>query len=417
MNESIMAPLKIAVIGAGVRGTGLARKIAESGFSAEIIAVAEPDDEKRKDFAEEFKLSDSVLFKSWEDLTSTLEDCDAAVIATLDNQHTGPALASLNRGWHILIEKPLADSYADCQLIDKTREEKNKVVAVCHTLRFMNGFSHLKKILDSGTIGQLVHIDHFEAIGHLRFVHNYVRGRWAQVKNNTFLLLHKCCHDIDFINWLVKEPCRSVSSFGSLKYFTRENAPEGSTQRCIDNCTLKDSCQYSAIRIYTEGNLSEWPAKDICKIHTPEAHTEKITNGPYGLCVWHANNDVVDHQSVLMEFEGGTTATCTLSGYSATNGRRIRLQGTHGEVYYEEALKQISIKRFADNEYETVSIPARETYHPEDKDIIDNWISSIIYSTPVAVDTKEATRTLAVVFAAELSRKENRIVDMTGFTG
>jgi predicted dehydrogenase len=281
----------------------------------------------------------------------------------------------------------------------------------------MNGFSHLKQILDSGVIGQLVHIDHFEAIGHLRFVHNYVRGRWAQVKNNTFLLLHKCCHDIDFINWLVREPCRSVTSFGSLKYFTRENAPEGSAHRCVDNCTLRDSCQYSAVRIYTEGNLSEWPAKDICKVHTSEAHTEAITNGPYGLCVWNANNDVVDHQTVLMEFEGGTTATCTLSGYSATNGRRIRLQGTHGEIYYEEALNQISIKRFADNDYQTVEIPARETYHPEDKDIIDNWISSIIYSTPVAVDTKEATRTLAVVFAAELSRRENRIVDMTSFTG
>jgi len=412
IKKNSVTQLKIAVIGAGVRGSGLARKILEASYDTIIVAVAEPDDEKRSEFAREFRLPDNMLFPSWENLILSLDECDAAIVATLDNQHTGPALGCLNRGWHVLIEKPLADCLEDCLLIDKKREEKNKKVAVCHTLRFMNGFLNLKQILDSGVIGELIHIDHFEAVGHLRFVHNYVRGRWARVKNNTFLLLHKCCHDIDYINWLIKKPCTKVSSFGSLKYFTKENAPSGSTLRCTDNCTIGDSCQYSAIRVYTEGNLADWPAKDICREHTHEAHLAAIKNGPFGLCVWQANNDVVDHQIVMMEFEGGTTATCTLSGYSATNGRRIRLQGTHGEIYYEEALNQILIKKFAGNNFEIIEIPPRDSYHPEDKDIIDNWISSIINSTPVAVDTKEAIRTLAVVFAAELSRKENRIVNM-----
>ena len=82
--------------------------------------------------------------------------------------------------------------------------------------------------------------------------------------------------------------------------------------------------------IYVNAPLNEWPARDICRIHTSEEHLNAIKNGPYGVCVWHAENDVVDHQVVMMEFEGGATATCTLTGYSATNGRRIRLQGTHG---------------------------------------------------------------------------------------
>jgi predicted dehydrogenase len=291
------------------------------------------------------------------------------------------------------------------------------VVAVCHTLRFMDGFRKVKQILDSGTIGQLIHIEHMEAIGHFRFVHNYVRSRWAQEKNNTFLLLHKCCHDIDYINWLIKEPCLRVSSFGSLKYFTRLNAPAGSTNRCVDNCSVIDTCPYSAARIYVDGPLEEWPAKEICKEHTREAHMEAIKNGPYGICAWRANNDVVDHQIVMMEFEGGATATCTLSGYSATNGRRIRLQGTLGEMLYEESLSRISIKRFSDNEGEFIEVPSPDSYHPEDKDILDDWISSIVFSTPVVVDTKEALRTHAVVFASELSRKENRVVEMKELLG
>jgi predicted dehydrogenase len=406
------APVRIAVIGAGVRGTGLARKLVSSGFAAVIVAVAEPDEEKRKDFAKEFNLTETKIFAGWEELTKHLNDCDAAIIATLDNQHTGPAIACLHRGWHLLIEKPLSDSFRECLLIDKAQQEAKKVVAVCHTLRFMDGYRKVKQLLESGTIGQLIHIEHFEAIGNMRFVHNYVRGRWAREENNTFLLLHKCCHDIDYINWLIKEPCMRVSSFGSLKYFTPVNAPEGSTYRCIDNCRVKKSCPYNAVPIYVDGALEEWPAKDICKVHTSEAHIDAIQNGPYGICAWHADNDVVDHQIVMMEFGGGTTATCTLSGYSATNGRRIRLQGSLGEMLFDEARGQISIKIFSEKESRTIEITASDSYHPEDKDILNNWISSIVLSTSVAVDTREALRTHAVVFAAELSRKENRVVEM-----
>ena len=415
MNNVSSDQLRIAVIGAGVRGTALSRKISSSEFSAGIVAVAEPDDEKRKSFAREFNLQTSATFKSWESLTTTLNDCDAAIIATLDNQHTGPVLECINRGWHVLVEKPLADNIKDCILIDKARIEKKKMVAVCHTLRFMEGFLKVRQLLESGTIGQLVHIDHMEGIGHFRFVHNYVRGRWAREKNNTFLLLHKCSHDIDYLNWLIKEPCLKVSSFGSLNYFTEKNAPSGSTYRCIDNCQVIDTCPYSALQIYVEGLLEKWPANDISKIHSRAAHLEAIKSGPYGICAWHANNDVVDHQVVMMEFKGGATATCTMSGFSATNGRRTRLQGTLGEILFDEALGSISVKKFSEKEGEYIKIPAPDSYHPEDQDILNNWISSILFSTPVAVDTSEALRTLTVVFASEISRKENRIVEISDF--
>lgn len=148
-------------------------------------------------------------------------------------------------------------------------------------------------------------------------------------------------------------------------------------------------------------------------MHTQEEHLKAIKNGPYGLCVWHANNDVVDHQVVMMEFEGGATATCTLSGYSATNGRRTRLQGTHGEILFDEAAGTITTKRFADHEAEIINIVSPESYHPEDQEIVDEWLSSIIYSTSVSVDASEALRTHAVVFAAEISRKENRTIEMS----
>jgi predicted dehydrogenase len=417
MDKNSNNPIKIAVIGAGVRGTSLARQLCASKFSANVIAVAEPDEDKRKSFAKEFNLPESAIFTGWDELSKKLDACDGAIIATLDNQHTAPAIACLDRGWHILVEKPLADTFKDCLLIEKTQRDKNRIVAVCHTLRFMDGFRKVKQILAAGTIGQLIHIEHIEGIGHFRFAHNYVRGRWSQENKNTFLLLHKCCHDIDYINWLIEEPCMRVSSFGSLKYFTPLHAPEGSSHRCIDDCSIRTTCPYSAVRIYVDASLDEWPARDICKKHTRIAHIDAIKHGPYGICVWHADNDVVDHQVVMMEFSGGSTATCTLSGYSATNGRSIRLQGTHGEMLYDEAANSISIKKFSGQKCEFIKIPVQSSYHPEDKDIIDDWFSSIVSSTSVTVDAREALRTHAVVFASEISRKEKRTIEMAEFFG
>ena len=405
--------LRVAVIGAGVRGTNLARKLSSSGFDVSVTAVAEPDYEKRMSFATEIGLNREALYTGWEELTEKVSDCDAAIIATLDNQHAGPAIACINRGWHILLEKPLADTLDDCKLIVKTQRERKKIVAVCHTLRFMEGYLRVKQILADGAIGTLIHVEHMEAIGNLRFAHNYVRGRWAIAKNNTFLLLHKCSHDIDYINWLFTEQCLRVSSFGSLKYFTQDNAPQGSTKRCTDGCTLIDTCPYSAVRIYVDAPLDKWPAGEVSTIHTREEHMNAVKNGPYGICVWHAGNDVVDHQVVMMEFEGGATATCTLSGYSASNGRRIRLQGTLGELLFDEAAGTISVKRFAGGNDKIIKIEAAGTYHPEDQIIVDEWLSSIINSTSVTVDAGEALRTHAVVFAAEQSRIENRRIEMS----
>lgn len=408
--------LRIAVIGAGVRGTNLTRQLFSSDVPTKVVAVAEPNQERRTAFAREYALQDNTQFTSWRALTTSSILCDAVIIATMDNQHTDPAVACLRRGWHILIEKPLADTVEGCQLIVRTQRETHLIVSVCHSLRYMEAFRRIKQIVDNGVLGHLIHIEHMEAIDHIRFTHNYVRGRWSTEKNNTFLLLHKCCHDIDFIAWLINEECTRVSSFGSLTYFTPPNAPTGSGTRCLQDCQLTDSCLYSALRIYVDSNLTG-RLQDLDKVGTRADRLEAIKHGPFGTCVWQAGNDVVDHQVVAMEFAGGTTATCTLSGYSAIHGRRTTIQGTKAELLFDEAVDTITIKRFSESKPEQIHVVRLDTYHPEDKEIVGNWLSTIFdpSGTYITVDASEALRTHAVVFAAELSRKEKRTVDMEEF--
>ncbi len=331
----------------------------------------------------------------------------------MDNQHTGPATTCLGRGRHILLEKPLADTFEDCLRIENAQNNTDRVVSVCYTLRYMDAFRLVKKIVSDGTLGELIHIEHMEAIGHFRFAHNYVRGRWRKEADNTNLLLNKCCHDIDFLTWLTNEACVRVSSFGSLNYFTAAHAPQGSGTRCLHDCGIADTCPYSALRLYVDNDLTD-KLFELGKVDTREARLEAVTHGPFGVCVWRSDNDVVDHQIVSMEFESGLTATCTMTGYSPTHGRRTRIQGTKAELVFDEAADTITVTPFTDPDPVQVHIPTSDGYHPEDQRIVDNWLAAILDpdSNPMTVNASEAMPSLEIVFAAELSRKQHRTVDI-----
>jgi len=409
--------VRVAIIGAGVRGSHLAEQVTACPQTAQIVAVAEPNAERRRHCRQRYGLTDDALFVSWEDLCGSPLAFDAAIVATMDNQHAAPVLACLSRGCHVLVEKPLADTLRDCRLIAESQRRTGLVVSVCHTLRYMNAFRQIKAIAASGVLGRLMHVAHMEAIGHLRFTHNYVRGRWAREASNTFLLLHKCCHDLDFVAWLIGEPCARVSSFGCLGHFTPAHAPAGSGKRCVEDCRIQGTCPYSAMRLYVDGDLTG-RLQDLGDAHTREARLEAVRRGPFGTCVWHAGNDVVDHQIVALEFAGGTTATCTMSGFSAVHGRRTCLQGTKGELRFDEALGTVTVKEFSRPEPDVIRVRAPDSYHPEDRDIVANWLSAIRDpSASVAVDAREAMKTHAIVFAAERSRKERRTVEMSELDG
>ena len=402
--------INVAVIAAGVRGSHLARQVAACPATARIVAVAEPDDDRRRRFAQAYGLAECAQFASWEALCDSAVPFDAAIVATLDNQHAAPVLACLRRGCHVLVEKPLADTLEGCLLIEEAQQRAGRVVSVCHTLRYMEAFRRIKGIVSDGALGDLIHIDHMEAIGNLRFTHNYVRGRWAKAANNTFLLLHKCCHDVDFVAWLVDAPCGRVSSFGSLGHFSPSHAPEGSGTRCLDDCRISDTCPYSALRLYVDGDLTG-RIEDLGAAPSREARLHAVKSGPFGACVWRAGNDVVDHQVVSMEFAGGTTATCTLSGFAATQGRRTRVQGTRGELLFDEASGMITVWNFTEAEPKSIRVERPASYHPEDLEIVSDWLSAIHDSSRnVAVDAREALKTHAIVFAAEQSRREGRTV-------
>ena len=403
-------PLQVAIIGAGARGTTFARLISELEHLGRVVAVAEPRAEVRQAFAERYHLPQHRAFASWQDLLAVPRFCDAVVVATMDRDHVGPALLALERGYHLLLEKPMATSLADCRAIAAAQKRAGVVSSVCHSLRYHRGFAEVKRAVDDGRIGDIITVDQLEQVGYWHYAHSYVRGNWARQDRAMFMLMAKSCHDIDFIAYLVGHECERVSSFGSLIHFREEHAPQGSTARCTDGCAVEMSCPFSAPRLYNDGPLSDWLPLPPHVDRTREARLHALRTGPYGRCVWRSDNDVVDHQVVIMDFVGGVTATFTMSAFTEKLARRIRVHGTQGELLFEEngdsPGDSLVLTRFGGN-VERIHIPPEPgTHGGGDRRVVANFLSAIATGNHSLVlsDVETSLASHTIVFAAERAR-------------
>jgi predicted dehydrogenase len=411
-----LAPKTIAILGAGGRGTGFARLISSHGHLGRVVAVAEPRADYRAACAAAHRISKAKTFESWQAFVKKPKMCDAVVIATLDRDHVDPAVACLALGYDVLLEKPMAASLADCQAIEAAQRRSGAIVGVCHSLRYHKGFRMVKELIDAGAIGRVMTLDQLEQVAYWHQAHSFVRGNWGNEGQSTPMLLAKSCHDIDYIAFLVGKdrPCLRVSSFGRLSHFTAANAPAGSTARCTEGCRVEATCPYSAIKAYVQTDRrEEWPA-NVCSLdHSAEAHLAAIRKGPYGRCVYRCDNDVVDHQVVLMEFDQDVTATFTMTAFTQGDGRVLRVHGDKGELHFDES--RITIKTFGDNNVQEIVL-GRETggHGGGDNRVVREWLQALHSrdDSGIVANAQESLRTHAIVFAAERSRHEQRTVEL-----
>lgn len=101
-------------------------------------------------------------------------------------------------------------------------QKTGRIVAVCHVLRYAPYFVKLKEIIQSGVLGEVVSVQHFEPIEHKHMSHSYVRGNWHNSKETTPIILAKSCHDLDILRWMLGKSCTHIQAFGSLQWFTKK---------------------------------------------------------------------------------------------------------------------------------------------------------------------------------------------------
>jgi len=275
----------------------------------------------------------------------------------------------------------------------------------------------LKRLLDDGVVGDVISIDHLEPVGFLHQAHSYVRGNWRREDETGPMLLAKCCHDLDWLSYLVAAPCRAVSSFGSLAHFRRDRRPDGAGDRCVD-CAIEADCPFSARRLYlgmAERGETVWPVDVVAWPPTPDNVEQALRDGPYGRCVWACDNDVVDHQVVNLEYASGVTASLTMTAFTRMRARETRIFGTRGELYGNG--DTVEVHDFLSREttvYDTTNGDELGRHGGGDDGVMADFVAAAAAGDPALVPTSpaETLESHRIAFAAEASRHERRVVDV-----
>ncbi len=350
MNKKIVT---VSIIGLGGRGgEAYGRYLITQKDKFKITHICDINAVRLNKYGELFEVTEENRFASEEEFFEK-KLSDVLFITTGDGLHIRMAKKALQLGYDIVMEKPISDKAEELRELAELARETGKKIMVCHVLRYTVMMRKLKEILNSGAIGKLISIDHTENVVYWHEAHSYVRGNWRNRKVAAPMIMAKCCHDLDLIQDFAGSQCKSVSSMGSLAYFKPEFKPEGAADRCV-NCKYVDSCVYSAKKIYIDmwktcgKPVNLFPFNLITDAYptTEEALLESITTSPYGRCVFACDNDVVDNQTVIMQFENGVTATLKMEAFVKNGGRDIRFFGTDGELELREGEGTITLRKY-----------------------------------------------------------------------
>jgi predicted dehydrogenase len=439
---------RLFIIGAGSRGHAYARAALDSGL-AEVTAVAEPNASKRRAFGERYiwgraNPKPGAEYSSWQSFIAAEtrrrqqqqhEDCgfkqdrgdeaqdgrvDAVFVCVPDRQHIDVLLALAPLNLHIMSEKPLATTLQDCLRIQQALscQTPERIFAIGHVLRYSPHNMLLRHLVrERRVIGEVLSIEHTEPVGWWHFAHSYVRGNWRREGTSAPSILTKCCHDVDFLLWMLCSPVDGsreaphlparVSSSGSLKQFRRARKPRAAgaaTTNCMTCPLTADStCEFSAWKIYHDRHLARgitaWPLdvvnpalESILQTRGLEAaaHALRTTlsedyvrgetaiadiedRGWYGRCVYESDNDVCDDQFVVLEWDDDSSSspspsspergpkTAALHMIAQTHAqceRRGRIYGTRGEISYDS--ETITVHTFSSSSSDTNT----ETFRP-----------------------------------------------------
>jgi len=405
-------PITAIVCGAGNRGNVYGDYALAFPSKLDIVGVAEPIPIRNERYTVKHAIKEENRFVTWEDVFKKPKFADAVIISTPDNLHYGPCMKALEMGYDVLLEKPISPSEKECRDILTLAKKTGRIVAVCHVLRYAPYFVKLRELMQSGVIGEVVSMQHMEPIEHIHMSHSYVRGNWHNSKQTTPIILAKSCHDLDIMRWMINKPCKSIAAFGNLKWFSKKNAPAGSTERCTDGCKAEGECPYSALDIYYRKRQRNY-VFDLPEDKTKQAEyvLEQLKTTNYGRCVYRMDNDQPDHYITSILFDDNVTANFSMEAFTSYEGRRTRVMGSHGDIVGD--MTAFTITNFKSGKKEEWK-ETTDGHGGGDWRLVENWVQAVAKHDPSLLTSTidQSIESHVMGFMAEESRKQKKIMDI-----
>jgi predicted dehydrogenase len=206
-----MAVTRLGLIGAGFMGALHARSLA-SLPEAELVAVADLIAPRARELAG----PSGAAYADYHEMLAR-EDLDAVIVATGDDQHRDPCLAAIQAGAHMLVEKPLATSIADCDAIGAAAQEHGVRVLVGHTLRWEPRYALAQEAIARGDLG---------AVSYVFARRSNVQAVARRVAPTTNVARFLAIHDIDWVQWALGEQAGSVTARTASRVLTDLGTPD-----------------------------------------------------------------------------------------------------------------------------------------------------------------------------------------------
>jgi predicted dehydrogenase len=450
--------MKGVVIGAGDRGGhAYPSYLRKRPDQARLVAVAEPAEARRSAFARRYGVPAEGVFEDYRELLDRPRLADFALIATPDPLHREPALRALERGYHVLLEKPMAQSEADCRELVAAAAASGRILQVCHVLRYAPFFRTLKQIVTSGELGEIVTIQHSENVSYWHYAHSYCRGNWRNSAESSPMILAKSCHDLDILYWLAEADPVRLTSLARPNELCEKNKPEGAPAFCIEGCPHADRCPYEATAMYLElrpmlldlektrrphlaaglirlyrryrdtvqklpasvaqklGRREGWPVSVVTSDPSLEGIRAALRSTPYGRCVYQVgDNDQVSSQVVNVLFSNGVNAGFTMHSTSHREGREIRIDGTRGSAtggfYLLE--QSIEVTDHKSGRVRRIRFPASLDPHGGgDHLLFAGFLAALRGEAAPATSASQSLQSHVMAFAADRAQREQMVVE------
>jgi predicted dehydrogenase len=433
------------VIGAGSRGAqAYVPWLLEQPEAGRIVGVAEPQAERREAFGERFGVPHAARFDDWRALLAGPRAADFAVIATPDALHLEPALAALERGYAVLLEKPMAPRESDCERLVAAVEATGGLLQVCHVLRFAPLFEAVKAVIDAGELGDPVTIQHSENVSYWHYAHAYVRGRWRNAASSSPMILTKSCHDLDLLCWFAGAPPERLTSLARPVELREANAPEGAPERCIEGCAHAATCPYDAVATYRDltpilldaqrrvgvertgeepprarpGTWTIWPIDTITNDPSAAGVEAALRTTRYGRCVYRiGDNDQPASQNVDVLFANGVNASFTLHSTSHREGRELRIDGTRGslEAGFYTGEQFVEVSDHKTGRVRRLAIPHVPGAHGGgDLRLFQRFIAAVRGDAEPMTSARESLWSHRMAFAADRAARDASVVGFGG---
>ncbi|MHA1732912.1 MAG: Gfo/Idh/MocA family protein [Promethearchaeota archaeon] len=464
-NTRVSRKLAGIVIGAGSRGMdAYAPYLLDHPEEGQIVAIAEPNDVRREKFAERYGVEPGQQYRGYEEVLALDKFADFAIVATSDRLHVEPAIMAMERGYDVLLEKPMAVTEEDCRRLVEVSERTGRLLQICHVLRYAPFFSRIKEIIDSGEIGKVVTIQHSENVSYWHYAHSYCRGLYRNSGTSSPMILAKSCHDLDLLYWFAgsSEPAR-LTSIARPTELCEENKPEGAPPYCIEGCPHSPTCPYDAVAMYERivpvmldiekthrakraglirwflrqarkrpwvlhllsfGKTRKllpwkgWPVNQVVDVVTRENLEEALRTTPWGRCVYQVgDNDQVSSQTVNVLFSSGVNASFTMHSTSYIEGRETRIDGTKGSIHgvfyaLDQVIKVVDHKT---GETREEVLPVKFDAHGGgDKVLFAGFLKALRGDAPALTTARQSLWSHLMAFAADRAQREGIVVDWRG---